>query len=145
MSTHVGYSGGLANWRLLSGRRSTDRLRSEDGSRSVSTGASPGIIGPEMPIGRAFPPGFFRRWSVLARMACQQPRRPQLVRIAVLLGLVARQRHQPSLGLRRDRRLLARSRTVIECRQWAVGHRPLDAALDRLMMDTKSPPHRKER
>jgi hypothetical protein len=35
----------------------------------------------------------------------------------MLLGLVARQRHQPSLGLRRDRRLLAGSRSIIEGRQ----------------------------
>jgi hypothetical protein len=36
---------------------------------------------------------------VLARMACQQqPRRPQLVRIAMVLGLVAGQRYQPSLA-----------------------------------------------
>ena len=70
-------------------------------------------------LGETFVP---RRRSVLARMACQQPRRPQLVRIAVLLGLVARQRNQPSLGLRRDRRLLARSRSVVERRQRR--HRP---------------------
>ena len=93
-------------------------------------------------VGETFVPG---RRSALARMTCQQPRRPQLVRIAVLLGLVARQRHQPSLGFRRDRRLLARSRSVIECRQRAIGQRPLDAALDRLMMDAKSLSHRKER
>jgi len=36
-----------------------------------------------------------RRRSVLSRMTGQQPRRPQFVWIAVLLGLVARQRHQP--------------------------------------------------
>ena len=86
-----------------------------------------------------------RRRSVLARMAGQKPRRPQLVRIAMLLGLVARQRHQPGLGLRRDRRLLARSRSVVECRQRAIGQRPLDAALDRLMVHAKSLSHRKER
>src|SRR4030095_13614059 len=85
------------------------------------------------------------RWSALARMACQQPCRPQLMRIAVLLGLVARQRHQPSLGLRRDRRLLARSRSLVEGRQRAIGQRPLDAALNRLMMQAESLPHRKER
>ena len=39
--------------------------------------------------------------NVLARMAGQQARRPQLMRIAVVLGLVARQRHQPGFGLRR--------------------------------------------
>jgi hypothetical protein len=82
---------------------------------------------------------------VLARMARQQPRRPQLVRIAVFLGLVARQRHQPGLGLRRDHRLLARARSVVEWRQRAIGDRPLDAALDRLMMHAKSSSHGKER
>jgi ABC-type uncharacterized transport system substrate-binding protein len=32
---------------------------------------------------------------------------------------------------RRDRRLFARSRSVVEGRQCAIGYRPLDAALDR--------------
>jgi hypothetical protein len=76
---------------------------------------------------------------VLARMARQQPRRPQLVRIPVLLGLVACQRHQPGLGLQRNRRLLARSGPVIECRKRAVGHRPFDAAMVRdLVFDGKA-------
>ena len=86
-----------------------------------------------------------RRRAMLARMAGQQPRRPQFVRVAVLLGLVARQRHQPGLGLRRDHRLLARSRSVVECRQRTIGYRPLDAALNRLMMHAKSSSHGKER
>lgn len=85
------------------------------------------------------------RRPVLARMARQQPRRPQLVRITVLLGLVARQRHQPGLGLRRDHRLLARPWSVVECRQRAISDRPLNAALDRLMMHAKSSSHGKER
>lgn len=83
--------------------------------------------------------------SVLARIAGQQSRRPHLMRIAMVLGLVARQRYQPSLGLRRDHRLLARSRAVVERRQCTIGHRPLDAALHRPMMGTKSLSHRKER
>src|SRR5215472_9567813 len=82
-------------------------------------------------VGETFMP---RRWSVLARMACQQPRRPQLVRIAVVLRFIARQGHQPSFGFRRDRRLLARSRSVVERCKRAIGHRPFDAALDRLMV-----------
>jgi len=79
-----------------------------------------------------------RRRAVLARMACQQPRRPQLMRITVLPGLVARQGYQPGLGLRRDHRLLARPRAVVECRQRTIGQCPLDAALDRLMMGSHS-------
>ena len=86
-----------------------------------------------------------RRRSALARMAGQKPCRPQFMRIAVLLGLVAGQRYQPGLGLRRDRRLFARSRSVIKCRKRAIGHRSLDAALHRLMMHAKSSSHGKER
>ena len=55
------------------------------------------------------------------------------------------QRYQPGLGLRRDRRLFARSRSVIKCRKRAIGHRSLDAALHRLMMHAKSSSHGKER
>src|SRR5262245_50676034 len=77
------------------------------------------------------------RRSMLVRMAGQQPRRPQFVRIAVLLGFVARQRYQPGFGLGCDRRLFARPRSVIKGRQRAIGHRPLDTTLDRLMMDTQ--------
>src|SRR5262245_22384236 len=65
--------------------------------------------------------------------------------IAVVFGLFTRQRHQPCLGLRRNRRFLARSRPVIECRQWAIGQRPFDAALDGLMMGAKSLSDCKER
>jgi hypothetical protein len=86
-----------------------------------------------------------RRRTLLARMPGQQPCRPQLVRIAMLLGLVARQRHQPSLGLRRDRRLLAGSRAVFEGCQRTVGDRPFDAALHGLMMHSEALSHRKER
>jgi hypothetical protein len=75
-----------------------------------------------------------RRGAVFARVARQQPRRPQLVRITVIFGLVACQGYQPSLSLRRDRRLLARSRSVVEGRQGTIGQRPFDAALDRLVM-----------
>src|ERR1700716_506343 len=86
-----------------------------------------------------------RRRPVLARMARQKTRRPQLVRIAVILGLVARQRHQPGLGLRRNRWLLARSGAVIKRHQRSISQRPLDAALDRLMMHAQSLSHGKKR
>lgn len=55
-------------------------------------------------------------------MARQEPRRLQLRRIAMVFDLVTRQRHQLGFGLRRDRWLLARSRTIIEGR-----HRPVRA------------------
>src|SRR6516165_7607834 len=78
-------------------------------------------------------------------MARQQPRRPQLVRITMIFGLVARQRHQPSLGLWRNRRLRARTRPVIQGGQRAIGKRSLDAAFDSLMMHTNLLPDSKER
>src|SRR5205814_8146106 len=74
-----------------------------------------------------------RRRSVLARVARQEPRRPQLMWITVVLGLVARQRHQPGFGLRRDGWFLARSRAIVEGCQWAIGQRSLDTAPYRLM------------
>jgi hypothetical protein len=57
----------------------------------------------------------------------------------------AGQRHQPCLGLSGDRRLLARSRAIIQCRHRTLGQRPLNAALDGLMMQTQSMSYRKER
>src|SRR5215472_1152194 len=86
-----------------------------------------------------------RRWPMFARVARQQPRRPQLVRVAVLLGLVARQGYQPGLGLQRDHRLFAWAWSVIQRRQRTIGHRPLDAALHGLMMRPKTSRHRQER
>ena len=61
------------------------------------------------------------------------------------LRLAAGQRHQPCPGLGGDRRLLARSRAIIECRHRTIGHRPLNAALDGLMMHTQCMSYRKER
>jgi hypothetical protein len=85
------------------------------------------------------------RCCVLARVAGQKPRRPQFVRIAQLLGLPASQRHQPRLGLGRDRGLLARALAIIERRQWPKDHRSLDAALNRLMMHIQGLAYGKER
>ena len=67
------------------------------------------------------------------------------MRIAVILGLVTRQRYQPGLGLRRDRRLLAGSGSIIKGRQRAVSQRSLDASLDGLVMDPKHSPYGAER
>ena len=84
-------------------------------------------------------------WSMLARVTSQKPRRPQFVRIAQVLRLAAGQRDQPCPGLGRDRRLLARPGTIVERRHCTIGQRPLNAALDRLMMHPQSSTHRKER
>ncbi len=86
----------------------------------------------------------FRR-SVLAGVAGEKPRRPQLVGIAEVLRLPARQRHQPCLGLQRDRRFPAGARAIVERSHRAFGHGPLDAALDGLMMQPERPTYRKKR
>src|SRR5438477_11236097 len=93
-------------------------------------------------LGETFVP---RRRSVLACVTCQKPRRPQLMRIAVLLGLVARQRHQPGFGLRCDDRFFARPWPILDRRQPPIAQRPLHAALNRLMVNPNSLPHRTER
>src|SRR6478609_5747493 len=67
------------------------------------------------------------------------------MRIAVLLGLVARQRHQPGFGLRRDDWFFARPWPILDRRQRPIAQRPLHAALNRLMVNPNSLPHRTER
>src|SRR5829696_1579715 len=82
---------------------------------------------------------------MLASMAGQKPGRPQFVRIAKILGLAACQRRQPCLGFHRDRRLLARVTAVVQRRHGALNRRPLNAALDRLMMQSEHLAHGKKR
>jgi hypothetical protein len=65
--------------------------------------------------------------------------------IAKVLRLPARQRHQPSLGLPRDRRFPAGARAIVERGHRAFRHSALDAALDRLMMQPERPTYRKKR
>jgi hypothetical protein len=78
-------------------------------------------------------------------MLRQQPRRPQLMRIAQILGLATGQIDQPSPGLDGDRGLPAGSRTVVQRRHHARRQRPLDAALHGLVMHTLRPANREER
>ena len=83
--------------------------------------------------------------GMLAHMTGEQTRRPQLVRIAEFLGLAAGKVHHPCLGLGRDRRLLAGSWQILERGHRTIGQRPLNAALNSLMVHTHSPPHSKKR
>src|SRR5271165_2197234 len=53
-------------------------------------------------------------WSVLTGMRGEQPGGPQLVRVTQLLGLPARQRHQPGFRLGRDYRIASRTRPIIQ-------------------------------
>jgi hypothetical protein len=78
---------------------------------------------------------------MLARVARQQPGRPQLMRIAQLLGLATGQVDQPRLRRDCDGGLFAGSRPIIERRQRTIGNRPLDTALHGLMVHAKSPAH----
>ena len=78
-------------------------------------------------------------------MPGEQPRRPQFVRIAKVLRLVAGQISEPGFGLDGDDRLAARPHTIIKRRHRPFGHRALDAALDRLMMQSERLPHCKKR
>jgi hypothetical protein len=83
--------------------------------------------------------------TVFASMAGEQPRGPQFVRIAQFLRLPARQRCQPGFRFQRDRRLPAGPRAIIQRGHRAFGHRPLDAALDRLMVQSERLAHREKR
>ena len=65
--------------------------------------------GPLHQFREAFVPG---SWPMFARMAGQEPSRPQLVRIAEVLRFLAGQRHEPCFSLGCYRRHLAGSRTV---------------------------------
>ena len=85
------------------------------------------------------------RWSILAGVAGQKPRRPQFVPIAQFLRLPARQRHQPRLGLDGDRRLSAKARPIIQCGHRAFDRSPLNATLDCLMMQPERLAHCKKR
>src|SRR6516162_1283849 len=67
-------------------------------------------------------------WSMLPGMCGEQPGRPQLVGITQLLGLPARQRHQPSLCLSRDNGISSRARPIIQCLDHPQFCRSLQAA-----------------
>ena len=82
--------------------------------------------------------------ALLARMAGEESRRPQFVRIPEFLGLAAGEVHDPSLGLGRDRGLLAGTGSIIERRHWAIGQRSLNTALNRLMVHPHILRHRKK-
>jgi hypothetical protein len=65
-------------------------------------------------------------------------------RLGIWLFELVGQRHQPCLGLRGDRRLLAWPRAIIKRRHRTIRQRALNAALDRLMMHPQGATYRKE-
>ena len=82
--------------------------------------------------------------ALLARMAGEESRCPQFVRIPEFLGLAAGEVHNPSLGFGRDRGLLAGPGSIIERRHRAIGQRSLNTALNRLMVHPDVLRHRKK-
>ena len=124
---HLGLKLGVAALQVITDLVRLDLLLVEDvAQRALSKLAQAGMA-------------FLR--SVFASMPGEEPRRPQLVRIAKLLGLAAGQVRQPSLGLGRDRRLSPGARQIVERRNGAVGHCAFNAALHSLMMHPYSPSH----
>ena len=90
-------------------------------------------------LGQPGKAGMARRRTVFARVPRQQLRRPQLMRIAEVLGLAAGQIDQPGARLPGDLRRPSRSRAVVQGRGHAMAQRPIDAALHRLMVNTERP------
>src|SRR5262250_2444149 len=82
--------------------------------------------------------------ALLARMAGEESRCPQFVWIPEFLGLAAGEVHNPSLGLGRDRGLLAGPGSITERRNWTISERPLNTALNGLMVHAHGRRHRKK-
>ena len=85
------------------------------------------------------------RRPMLTCMAGEKSRRPQFVRIAEFLGLAAGEIRNPYLCLGGDLRLLAGPRQVVERRHRTTGQRPLNTALNRLMVHPHRASHCKKR
>ena len=80
--------------------------------------------------------------GVRADVACQQPGGPEFVRIALLLGSLAGQRHQPGFGFVGDLRSLAKPRAVADRRHHAKPDGAVQTALDSLVGHTDGLAHR---
>jgi hypothetical protein len=77
-------------------------------------------------------------------LTSQKPGRPQFVGVTEVLRPAARQRHEPSLGLERDPRFPARTRTIFERSHRTFHDGPLDAASDRLVVQRQRPADREK-
>jgi len=86
--------------------------------------------------------GMSSRRRMSADVARQQPRRPELVRIPQLLGLLAGQRDQPRACLIGDRCGLAGTRAVLECRHHTKPNRAIETAQHGLMRHPDCLAHR---
>src|SRR5271166_5109438 len=115
---HFNFKLGVAALKIVTHLVWLDRLGAEDLANRALSQTGKAIMAASRPT--------------FARMAGQKARRPQLMWIAEILGFPAGQRHEPCLGLGRDRRLFAWPGAIIQRRQWTERHGPLDTAPDRL-------------
>ncbi len=88
--------------------------------------------------------GVSRRRPMLTRIARQQPRRPQFIRVAKLIRFTTRERYQPAFGFVRNPALPAGSGEIGERPQRTKGHGFLDTTLHGLMMQPQGLAHREE-
>src|SRR5208283_2338238 len=86
--------------------------------------------------------GVPRRRAVLPNVLGKQPRRPQFVRIAEVLGLATSQIDNEGPRLVGDDRFATRPRAIIERRHDAEPFGAAQTALDRLMRHPNRPPDR---
>src|SRR5262249_53719298 len=93
-------------------------------------------------IGEAAMP---RPRSAAAGMLGEKPCRPQFMRIAELLGLAAGQINEPRLGFQRDCWFAAWSRPTVERGKRTLNHRPFDATLHGLVMQSERLAYGKKR
>jgi len=82
---------------------------------------------------------------MFTNVSCQQPRRPQFVRIAEFLGFAASKIDDESSSFFCDDPLASRTRTVVERHYDAKLFRPPHASLDRLMRNADGSTHRVKR
>ncbi len=81
------------------------------------------------------------RRPMFANVSCQKPRRPQLMRIAEILGFAAGKIDNESPCFFGDDPLASRTRTVVESCHDAKPFRPSHASLDRLWRHADGTPH----
>jgi len=83
--------------------------------------------------------------TVLASVPGEQPRRPQFMRITQILRLPAESDVNQAFASSVIEGSLPGARTIVQCSHRAFGHRPLDAALYRLMVQPERLAHREKR
>jgi hypothetical protein len=96
----------------------------------------------DCPLGQLAQAGVPGGWSVVTGVRGEQPSSPQLVRITQLLGLLARQRHQPGFCLGGDDGIASGARSIIQRLDHPQFHRALQAACHSLLRHPNRARHR---